>query len=107
VTIKCTSIFHSKALQNLPKLGFLVWKQTIWQPWIHGTSVRSLFTWHGVFPWQVIAGCTVSYLQHSATQLGLILTLVAWCCTTLSKIICLVNRPSAWMINAGWAYYLI
>jgi hypothetical protein len=27
-----TKIFHSKTLQNLPKLGFLVWKQTIWQP---------------------------------------------------------------------------
>jgi hypothetical protein len=25
-------IFQSKALQNLPKLGFLVWKQSIWQP---------------------------------------------------------------------------
>jgi hypothetical protein len=25
--------FQSKALQNLPKLGFLVWKETIWQPW--------------------------------------------------------------------------
>jgi hypothetical protein len=25
-------IFQSEALQNLPKLGFLVWKQTIWQP---------------------------------------------------------------------------
>jgi hypothetical protein len=24
MTIKYTSIFHSKALQNLPKLGFLV-----------------------------------------------------------------------------------
>jgi hypothetical protein len=33
MTITYTSIFHSKALQNLPKLGFLVWKQTIWQPW--------------------------------------------------------------------------
>jgi hypothetical protein len=32
VTIKYTIIFHSKALKNLPKLGFLVWKQTIWQP---------------------------------------------------------------------------
>jgi hypothetical protein len=26
VTIKYTNIFHCKALQNLPKLGFLVWK---------------------------------------------------------------------------------
>jgi hypothetical protein len=24
---------HSKVLQNLPKLGFLVRKETIWQPW--------------------------------------------------------------------------
>jgi hypothetical protein len=31
--IKCNNIFHSKALQKLPKLGLLVWKQTIWQPW--------------------------------------------------------------------------
>jgi hypothetical protein len=32
MSIKHTSIFQSKALQNLPKSGFLVWKQTIWQP---------------------------------------------------------------------------
>jgi hypothetical protein len=32
MTIKYTSIFHSNALQNLLKLGFLVCKQTIWQP---------------------------------------------------------------------------
>jgi hypothetical protein len=25
-------IFQSRALQNLPKSGFLVWKETIWQP---------------------------------------------------------------------------
>jgi hypothetical protein len=31
--MKYTNIFHSKALQNLPKVGFLVWKHTIWQPW--------------------------------------------------------------------------
>jgi hypothetical protein len=28
-----TNISHNKTLQNLPKIGFLVWKQTIWQPW--------------------------------------------------------------------------
>jgi hypothetical protein len=33
ITIKDTSIFQSRTLQNLPKFGFLVWKQTIWQPW--------------------------------------------------------------------------
>jgi hypothetical protein len=31
VSIKYTDIFHCKPLQNLPKFGFLVWKQTIWQ----------------------------------------------------------------------------
>jgi hypothetical protein len=29
---KYNNDFHSKALQNIPKLGFLVWKCTIWQP---------------------------------------------------------------------------
>jgi hypothetical protein len=33
MAIKSRNIFQSKALQHLPKLGFLVWKQTIWQPW--------------------------------------------------------------------------
>jgi hypothetical protein len=32
MAIKYINIFQSKALQNLPKLGFLVWKQTICQP---------------------------------------------------------------------------
>jgi hypothetical protein len=32
VSIKYTDIFHCKTLQNLHKFGFLVWKQTIWQP---------------------------------------------------------------------------
>jgi hypothetical protein len=40
-TTQCTKwqwIFHSKALQNIPKLVFLVWKYTIWQLWLQ--SVR-------------------------------------------------------------------
>jgi hypothetical protein len=32
MAIKYSNIFQSKAIQNLPKLGLLVWKQTIWQP---------------------------------------------------------------------------
>jgi hypothetical protein len=34
-TIKYTNILHSKALQNLHKLGFLVRKNNIWQPFFH------------------------------------------------------------------------
>jgi hypothetical protein len=33
MAIKYTNSVDFKALQNLPKLGFLVWKYTIWQPW--------------------------------------------------------------------------
>jgi hypothetical protein len=37
--IKYTNIFHHcKTLQKLPKLGFLVRKQTIWQPWFTQTK---------------------------------------------------------------------
>jgi hypothetical protein len=30
--MKYTNLSHCKALQNLPKFGFFVWKYTIWQP---------------------------------------------------------------------------
>jgi hypothetical protein len=33
MTITYSNICHCKALQNLPLLGFSVWKFTIWQPW--------------------------------------------------------------------------
>jgi hypothetical protein len=38
MTIKYINIFPSQALQNVPKLGFLVGKETIWQP---GPRARS------------------------------------------------------------------
>jgi hypothetical protein len=34
MAIKYIGIYQSEALKFVPKLGFLVWKQTIWQPWI-------------------------------------------------------------------------
>jgi hypothetical protein len=40
--VKYTSIFHSKALHNLPKLGFLVWKQTIWQRWCGSVALHQV-----------------------------------------------------------------
>jgi hypothetical protein len=33
MAIKYSNNFQSKVHQNLPKLGLLVWKCTIWQPW--------------------------------------------------------------------------
>jgi hypothetical protein len=30
---KYFNVFQSRTLQILPKFGFLVWKETIWQPW--------------------------------------------------------------------------
>jgi hypothetical protein len=33
MAIKYINIFPPKGLQNLPKLEFLVRKETIWQPW--------------------------------------------------------------------------
>jgi hypothetical protein len=33
MSIKYIDIFQSKALPNNPKWGFLVRKETIWQPW--------------------------------------------------------------------------
>jgi hypothetical protein len=33
IAVKFTNFFHCKTTQNLPKLGILVRKHTIWQPW--------------------------------------------------------------------------
>jgi hypothetical protein len=41
MTIQYTNIFHSKALQNLRKLGFLVWKHIIWQPWARPSAKQT------------------------------------------------------------------
>jgi hypothetical protein len=38
VSIKYTNIFHCKTLQNLPKFGFFVWKENIWQPCLHPSA---------------------------------------------------------------------
>jgi hypothetical protein len=49
VSIKYTNIFQSKTLQNIPKFGFLVWKQTIWQPWPGLESKPRIFWCHLIF----------------------------------------------------------
>jgi hypothetical protein len=33
MAIKYINIYQSEALENYPKVGFLVCKRTIWQPW--------------------------------------------------------------------------
>jgi hypothetical protein len=38
IPIKYTNSVHCQTLQNLPKLGFLVWKYTIWHPWREGVK---------------------------------------------------------------------
>jgi hypothetical protein len=60
VSIKYTNTFYCKTLQNLPKFGFLVRKQTIWQPWypraaepMDGKMVR----WFWVVLVQALASC--------------------------------------------------
>jgi hypothetical protein len=39
--IEYTNLFHSKTLQNLPKMGFWVWKYTIWQTWQIYVAINS------------------------------------------------------------------
>jgi hypothetical protein len=41
-TIYQHSPFHCETLQNLPKLVFLVWNYTIWQPWLSHVNVRGV-----------------------------------------------------------------
>jgi hypothetical protein len=40
---KYTNIFRCKTLWNLPNLGHLAWKYTIWQPWLARVMYRSCY----------------------------------------------------------------
>jgi hypothetical protein len=40
-TIYKPTLYHYKALKNLPKFGFLVWKYAIWQPCLWHCKVRA------------------------------------------------------------------
>jgi hypothetical protein len=44
MAIQYINNFQSKAMQNLPKLGFLAWKPTIWQPCFWCEANKSLAT---------------------------------------------------------------
>jgi hypothetical protein len=58
VSIKYTNIFHCKTHQNFPKFGFLVWEQTIWQPY---------FVWQNDF-FDNLSSSAESYLISNADQ---------------------------------------
>jgi hypothetical protein len=54
ISIKITNIFHSKALEKLPKFAFLVWKYTIGQTWFHAENIQFYKIGPGkdIFAWQ-------------------------------------------------------
>jgi hypothetical protein len=46
MSIKYINLFQSENLENFPKLGFLVWKQNIWQPCSrHPPKIDSSLSW--------------------------------------------------------------
>jgi hypothetical protein len=48
--IKYTNVFHGKILQNLPKLGVLVWNYTVWQPCFTESDLKFLASvWEAIF----------------------------------------------------------
>jgi hypothetical protein len=81
--IKYNNIFYCKALHILPKLGFLVLKQTIWQPWV--------FEANRGWPLALSFKGAVSY-NIVRPKLGSILT-VSHCNTMRHKIMFRVNGP--------------
>jgi hypothetical protein len=48
--------FHPNAFKNLPKLGDLVWKRTIWQPWLKCQYLNAniLGRYNCIKPWSRI-----------------------------------------------------
>jgi hypothetical protein len=83
VALKYTNIFHSKAFQNIPKLVFLYWKYTIWQPWsTYGVQNR---------PKIVTLTPVEIWLFRGANLTGLAGTLVFCKCSLNRKWPCIVK----------------
>jgi hypothetical protein len=57
VLIKYTKVFYCKTHQNLPALGVLVWKQTIWQPW---SKIRRLIKRNCCFRVKLADTCPIT-----------------------------------------------
>jgi hypothetical protein len=75
------NIFQSKALKNVRKSGFLVWKQTIWQPCVYVDVVFVMF-------W--IRRSEVSNLY----KIFLVSTISGQCCVSLFDIFSYLVRKS-------------
>jgi hypothetical protein len=76
----------SKAMQNLPKLGFLVWKQTIWQPCGNPENLSC---------WSLFHGCVFFHSFHAIRFLGL--TPHACCCVK--------HRPQCFWVSDPLCLY--
>jgi hypothetical protein len=97
MTIKYVNILQSKALQNLPKLVFLVSKQSIWQPWASCRALLTIAAWRqdalndyslrcAVFSIESdVATCVFAAVQTSAAELRRDSTNVATCVLQLFK----------------------
>jgi hypothetical protein len=70
VSIKYTNIFHYKTPQNLSKLGFLVRKQTIWQP-CFSLLLHLMIGWSLVVRyWEFMTWRTLKHFQASDYLMG-------------------------------------
>jgi hypothetical protein len=92
MVIKYNNIFHSKALQILPKLVFFVSKYTIWQPWLEGSFSQQVSNPGRKFytcvvicipgneisdPWVQTVLCKVLQFEHEHKQQFLSITSIS------------------------------
>jgi hypothetical protein len=83
MAIKCIDIFQSKALHNLPKLRFLVWKYTIWQPCLNLVLLRSKrkHRWNYFLPNAIVTSRVARWYMYFHTKnpaLGIFWSAMGW-----------------------------
>jgi hypothetical protein len=78
--IKYVSIFQSEALEFFLKIGFLVWKQTIWQPWPFISNSLLLKRRALGMEWLKLSarGCQMVYFQTKNPELGKFWMILQW-----------------------------
>jgi hypothetical protein len=103
MAIKYINIFQSRALQNLPKLGFLVRKETIWQPCFvasyETTPIHSYFRVNVRLIATSEQGCQMVYFRTKNPNLGKFWRALDW----KVLIYLMANWNSLWALGIFWS----
>jgi hypothetical protein len=107
MAVKYINLTQSKTLQNLPKLGFLVWKQTIWQPWSHHANKleSGAIQMNKISDSNLCQGCQIVYFRAKKFNSGKFWGVLQWRMLIYFMANWYILRPIC-IFYGQWVYFM-